>query len=253
MKKFWSYIENDKYAVGCTGQTVYLYDKNGVELAKFKDLTYAYSPAFSPLGNIFVVKSNSGRLAVYSLETLSLIKKFRYSKVDGGQDDGFCFSSDGKYFINIELQGDCLHSAISVYDTSDFSRKSQLLLGDMMMASYIELEDGEYYVLGFLRGANGVRSDHYVGKFSDNEIKDIQTISDNEYFFYLMYLSLKANGFTQKSYDWSYLDVDLEALKRADHSLAKLWKYHAQKISPGESIMTGTTVFNKNFKKQRRI
>ena len=50
MKKFWSYIENDKYGVGCTGQTVYLYDKNGTELKTFKDLPYAYKSAFSPFG-----------------------------------------------------------------------------------------------------------------------------------------------------------------------------------------------------------
>ena len=29
MKKFWSYIKNDEYAVGCTGQTVWLFDSEG--------------------------------------------------------------------------------------------------------------------------------------------------------------------------------------------------------------------------------
>ena len=43
MKKLCSYIENDKYGVDCTGQAVYLYDKNGTELKKFKDLPYAYN------------------------------------------------------------------------------------------------------------------------------------------------------------------------------------------------------------------
>ena len=47
MKNFWSYIENGKYSIGCTGQTVYVYDQNGTELAKFKDLPYAYKAAFS--------------------------------------------------------------------------------------------------------------------------------------------------------------------------------------------------------------
>jgi hypothetical protein len=41
MKRFWSYIENEQFAVGCTGQTVYVYDKSGTELARFKDLKYA--------------------------------------------------------------------------------------------------------------------------------------------------------------------------------------------------------------------
>ena len=229
MRKFWSYIENDKYGVGCTGQTVYLYDKNGTELKKFKDLPYAYKSAFSPLGNIFVIKTTGGRLAVYSLDTLSLIKKFRYSKVDGAQDDGFCFSSDGKYFINVERQGDGLHSAISVYDTTDFTRKSQLLLGDKVMASHIELADDEYYVLGFMRGDDGVLSDGYVGKFENNEIKDVQIISKQEHRFYRDYLGLKLMGFTEKAYEWSSFEISLDKLRSADHSLAKLWKCYNEK------------------------
>ncbi len=226
MKKFWTYIENDNYGVGCTGRTVYVYDKNGTKLVEFKDLPYAYKAAFSPLGNIFVVKTTEGRLAVYSLESLSLIKKFRYSKVDGAQDDGFCFSSDGKYFINLERQGDCLHSAISVYDTMDFSRKSQLLLVDSMMVSHIELVDGEYYVLGFMRGEDRVLSDCFVGKFANNEIKDIQIISKQEREFYYDYLRLKLSGFTEKEYEWCRFEISLDKLRCADYSLAKLWNYH---------------------------
>ena len=229
MKKLWSYIENDKYGVGCTGQTVYLYDKNGTELKKFKDLPYAYKSAFSPLGNIFVIKTTEGRLAVYSLKTSSLIKKFRYSKVNGAQDDGFCFSSDGKYFINVERQGDSLHSAISVYDTNNFMRISQLLFGDKVTASHIELTDDEYYVLGFMRGNDGVLSDCYVGKFANNEIKDVKIISEREYEFYNDYLDLKLMGFTEKAYEWSHFEISLDKLRSAGHSLAKLWKYYNEK------------------------
>ena len=228
MKKFLSYIENDEYGVGCTGQTVYLYDKNGTELKKFKDLPYAYKSAFSPLGNVFVVKTTEGRLAVYSLETSSLIKKFRYSKVNGAQDDGFCFSSDGRYFINLERQGDDLHSAISVYNAKDFSRVSQLLLDENMRVSHIELGDGEYYVLGFMRGADRVMTNGFVGKFANGQIKDILPISDQEYEFYSDYLYLKMMGFTEKAYG-DYFSVSLEKLRSAGHSLAKLWKYYNEK------------------------
>ena len=229
MRRFWSCIENDKYCVNCTGQTVFVCDKIGKELAKFKDLPYAYKSAFSPLGNIFVVKSTEGRLAVYSLETLSLMKKFRYSKVDGAQDDGFCFSSDGKYFLNVERQGDSLHSAISVYDTNDFTRVSQLLLGDKVAASHIEFVDDEYYVLGFMRGDDGVLSDCYVGKFANNEIKDVKIISEREHEFYRDYLDLKLMGFTEKAYEWSRFEISLDKLRSAGHSLAKLWKYYNEK------------------------
>ena len=83
MPRFKSIIENEKYGVGCTGQTVWVWDKNDTVIAKFKDLIYAYRAAFSPRGDIFVVKSTEAWLAVYSLETMSLIKKFRFSKGRG--------------------------------------------------------------------------------------------------------------------------------------------------------------------------
>ena len=226
MKKFWSYIENDKYGVGCTGQTVYVCDQNGEELASFKGLRYAYVSAFSPLGDIFVVKSKEGILAVYSLESLSLIKKIRYSKLDA-QDDGFCFSPDGKYFINLERQGEVLNSAISVYDTSDFSKISQVLLGEHMMVSHIEAINGEYYVLGFLRGDDRVITNGFVAKFTDNEIKDILTISESEHLFYICYLDLKMAGFAEEAYASYFFDMELDKLKRADHTLEKLWKYYS--------------------------
>lgn len=98
MKKYWAYISNGQYSVGTTGQSVFLLDKDGKKLNCFKDIIYAYTPMFSPNGKIFVVKSTDGRLAVYSLITYSLIKKFRYSKVDGAQDDGFCFSPRRQLF-----------------------------------------------------------------------------------------------------------------------------------------------------------
>ena len=223
MRKFYSYIKNDKYAIGCTGQTVYVYDSEGTEIAKFKDLPYAYTSAISPNGDIFVVKTTEGRLAVYSLETLSLIKKLRYSKVNGAQDDGFCFSSDGKYFINVERQGDDLHSAISVYNTEDFSRVSQLLLDENMMVSHIELAGGEYYAFGFVRGTDRVSG--FVGKYANHQIQDILFISEQEHDFYLNYLDLKMMGFTEKAYGDRFC-VSLEKLRNADHSLAKLWNYY---------------------------
>jgi len=120
MPNFKTYIGNEKYNIGCTGQTIYVYDKNGIKLAKFKDLIYAYHAAISPNGDIFVVKTTDGRLGVYSLERLKLIKKFRFSKVDGAQDDNFCFSPDGKEFYNIERHVDSLKTALSIYETDNF-------------------------------------------------------------------------------------------------------------------------------------
>lgn len=56
MREFWTYITNGEYSVGCAGQTVYLFDKNNTELAKFHDLKYAYHPTFSSKDDVFVVR-----------------------------------------------------------------------------------------------------------------------------------------------------------------------------------------------------
>ena len=236
MKKIWGHASNEKFSVGCTGQTVYVYDENGNEVGKFKDIKYGYKPVFSPDGAIFVVKSTEGRLAVYSLETLSLIKKFRFSKVDGAQDDGFCFSPDGKFFINIERQKDYLHSAISVYNTFDFSLANQILLGENMRLHHIEFDKSTnaYYVLGFIRDAALSMNRYFVAVYEDDQIKNITVISANEYDFYQKYKDLELLGFTDKAYEWSYMDCELDVLKSMNHTLAKLYMYY-NKRSIGEN------------------
>ena len=154
MKKFCSYIKNDEYAVGCTGQTVWLFDSEGNVLSKFKDLPYAYLPVISPDGNILAVKTTDGRMAVYSLSERKLIKKFRYSKVDGAQDDNFCFSPDSELIYNIERYPDDLTSRLSVYQTSDFSLVEHLLDDDKKtVLETIEYDNAlkKYFLLGFER------------------------------------------------------------------------------------------------------
>ncbi|MBQ7646582.1 MAG: hypothetical protein IJS94_04870 [Clostridia bacterium] len=227
MRNFWSFIGNDKYDIGCTGQTVYLYDKQGVELAKFKDLPYAYTAAVSPKGDIFVVKTTEGRMAVYSFDPPSLIKKFRFSKVGGAQDDNFCFSADGSELYNIERHIDSVKTALSVYDTSDFSLKRRILDTDFStVLSGIENGEkaGEYYVLGYFRGETGAAKKSFVAKLTGSELHDIVCIPDTDYFFFESYVSLRMSGFTKMKYEWSYfLNKDLDELKAADQRLSQLW------------------------------
>ena len=56
MKKFWGICNNDKYAVGCNGASIYIYDKNGKQLQVFKDSPYTYRAKFKPNTNILVAK-----------------------------------------------------------------------------------------------------------------------------------------------------------------------------------------------------
>ena len=228
MKNFEGYVSNGKFSVGCTGQTVYLYDKNNIEIAKFKDIIYAYTPMISPDGKIFVVKSTDGRIAVYSLETFSLIKKFRFSKVNGSQDDGFCFSPDGKLFFNIERHKDSLHSAISIYNTLDFSIFHQISLDEKMALSYIEFDSNtnSYYVLGFLRASDHVFRHGFVAKFEDYQVKNITPISEREYEFYLDYKYSEMKGFASKRAILSLVGCDYDKLKSMNHTLAKLFSYY---------------------------
>lgn len=223
MRKFWAYISNGKYSVGTTGQTVYLYDKAGKELNKFKDIIYAYTPMFSPDGKIFVVKSTDGRLAVYSTENRSLIKKFRFSKFDAAQDDGFCFSSDGKRFINLENHGDDgLTWAVTVYDTKDFSIVLRKYLGERAL-NYIEYdyETDEYYCMGCTPGVEGT---DFVAKYKNNEIVDIRKYPQKDWYFNMSYFDLKMCGFTEKKYEWSYLKESLSDLKNMNLSIADLYE-----------------------------
>lgn len=229
MHKFWSYISSDKYSIGCTGQTVYVYNREGEELAKFKDLTYAYHAIFSPSQNMFVVKSTEGRLAVYSLDTLSLIRKFRFSKVDGSQDDGYCFSADGRYFYNVERHGSSVHSAISVYDTSTFARVNMYLQDDENTEpKFIEChQDGQLYILGFLRGEHGVMENGFVAKFEDDQLQDIHIVEEDVFEFYRNYKDLELMGFTDKAKNWSgfkYLNMDMTGMEKMEYPLSELWR-----------------------------
>lgn len=63
--KFYTYLETDKYNIGLTSRMVYIYDKQGNEIIRFKDLIYAYMGCVSNNQDLLVVKSSGGRIAIY--------------------------------------------------------------------------------------------------------------------------------------------------------------------------------------------
>ena len=235
MPRFVSFIENEKFRIGCTGQTVYLYDNAGNELAKFRDLSYAYTPLISPNGNIFVVKTTDGRLAVYSLcGEPRLIKKFRFSKVDGSQDDNFCFSPDGKYLYDIERHGESYISALSIYDTDTFELIKRLFENDpSVVLTAVEADEATaaVYLLGYLRNNESDESITrrcFIGILNNDEITQTVDISEDEGDFLWGYKSLEMNGFTESAKSWSSLryDYDLAQISKEKHSLAGAWAAH---------------------------
>jgi len=208
MRKFWGFYDNGVYKVGCNGQTMYLYDVENRELAKFRDIAYAYCGAFKPNSNIFVLRSTDGRIAVYDCDERKLFLKFRFSNIDYSQDDGFCFSPDGKYFINIERIHSSTQTRLSIYETDTFSPVKRLFEDDeQLVLRNIEYQSikNEYLVLFFMRGDDGVYSQGYVGTLIGNDIINILPLSSKAYDFLRSYKSLQLSGFTEKSMEWSGL------------------------------------------------
>lgn len=208
MRNFWGFYDNGQYKVGCNGGTMYLYDAQNHELAKFKDIPYAYRGAFKPGSNIFVLRSTEGRLAIYDCDERKLLYKFRFSNVDYSQDDGFCFSPDGTYFLNIERIESSVYSRLSIYETQSFSPVKRLFAEDKSLAlNHIEYNPtkNQYDVLFFMRGEDGVYNQGYIGILAEEQITQLQPISSKAHRFLNSYKSLQSSGFTKKAIEWSGL------------------------------------------------
>ena len=245
-KKFWTFIEGDKYKIGLTGSTVYVFDKNGTELATFKDLTYAYNAVISPLGDIFVIKTTDGRMAIYSFEPLKLVKKFRFSKIDGGQDENMVFSSDGKYFYSIESHTNTSKTLLAKYKTDDFSLVCHLFSDrERFHLTDIEYDTATecYYVLGILFSPETKMSHRwFVARLVDDELTDVRDITEADRDFYSAVNGLKIMGYTEKAFEWSAFRykkeydgryrISLNELKALDDSLATLWRKADENKTP---------------------
>jgi len=227
-KKFWTYLKTDKYDIGLTNKTIYIFNKDGNEVSQFTN--EGYIGCVSPDQNTLVVKSASGRISVYSLEKLSLIKKFRFSKVTGSQDDNCIFSSDGKYLLNIERQGDSFETALSVYDTDDFSLTERLFeKDDEQVLSAIEYDNDTvaYYVLAYSRNPIDKRPDKfYVAKLANGQLEEKRYMDEGKFIFFAIAKQVEFSGFTEESYKWLFLfgKPTLSELKNTNLSLSNLWK-----------------------------
>ena len=219
-KSFVSLISNDRFQLGCTGQTVYVLDAAGNELAKFRDMTYAYYPALHPDGEVAAVSSNTGIMAVYSLSELRLITKFRVSAAEAAQTDSIpCFSPDGKYLYHIEgRKGDSLNSRLTIYSTTDYQPVARLFeQGQKIMLSCIEIDqDGCVYLLGYFRKEK--RNEFFVAKLMEQALQEVRPLDMDTYDFYESAVFLKQQGFTETAFRWSQFafaprtKVDLERM-----------------------------------------
>lgn len=217
MRKFWGLYKNESYSVGCNGATVYVYDRDGKELAKFKDIPYAYDAAFMPGKNIVAVKSTQGFLAFYDLNALSLIRKITVTQI-GAQDEGFAFSPDGKLFYNIEKPVYSTRTQLGIYDTVSFERIDALFTeDDKMVLDCLEFDNdtGECFVLGFMRGDDGAYDYGFVARFDQvsKKVCDYHPIKERQYDYLRSYKAWERSGFTEKKLEWSLLK-NLECINK---------------------------------------
>lgn len=68
--KFWTYIKTDKYNIGLTSITIYIYDKQGNEIIKFKDLNYDILDAYQIIKIYWQLKALKEKLHYGFLQKL---------------------------------------------------------------------------------------------------------------------------------------------------------------------------------------
>ena len=177
-------VYNDRFTVVCTGQTVKVFHKNTKdELARFRDMKYAYRAAFNPTMNMLFVKSTEPWIAFYCLDTMTLIRKIRITWFYGGlndqpQDGGFCFSHDGRYLFNLE--GNRTEVTVSPmckffthlvkYDCQTFEGTERLFTENKYIFNVIERHEDGYLLSGQEIGNLFEPSKTIIAKFDGEKI-----------------------------------------------------------------------------------
>ncbi len=231
MAKYWGFIGNEKYDVGIIGNAVSIFDKNGNKLAEFKDLKSIYLADISPRGDVLAVKTFEGRMAFYSLENMTLIKKLRFQKAGTSSFGNFVFSSCGGELYNIENNDDSCNSWLSVYDMTELKLKKRFFYDEEYLSiNCVEVskKTNEVYLMGYLRDKETkVISDYFVGKMKDGELLEAVPVSEKTFRFYKSYKCLEMIGFTKKAYESFDFEMELEKLKKGLFSLEKLWEKYS--------------------------
>ncbi len=211
MKKYYGFFDNGKYKVGCNGGSIYVFDQENTELAKFEGLSNTYKGAFRPGTNLFVAKSISGLLVVYDLDKLSLIRKIDIHA--SAQDEGFAFSAAGDLFYNIEKPVTSIRTQLTMYDGLTFEKKAVYFENEeKMFLQHIETYPEEMYFFGYMRGDNDVGKYPFAARFVNGEVLDIREIKskiyetpgrwmiwfDTDYEYVKTYKDWELHGFSEK-------------------------------------------------------
>lgn len=222
IKKYEGYTQNKNFKVSLSGRTVYIYDHEENELAKFQDVPYMYRGKFIPKTNILVVKSTSGWLLFYDLDKLELMKKIKFSNM-GSQDENFDITYDGKYLYNIESPKTSTRTQLTKYDlktlkpiTTSFHNMDKIFL------KYVEIYNDNIYLFGFVRNDEGVKDYNFIGLYKEVEeksgIQGLKKLNEELYNKINQYKVCEDYGFTQKSLKYRHLEKieDLEVMTLKD-------------------------------------
>lgn len=196
MPKIWGVAENETYVANCSGQTTYIYLKDGSPVTQIKGQRYAYWPLFAPDGNLWI-KANTGHMYVYSADDFSLIKRCKETKY-GAQDGNHLLSWDNRHVIDV-LHEDGRHEGAShaivrkyAIDTLSFTEQNVEGLPHLGITRY---DDGRRYLLLdyerlSLMDETGVTESKPLPKGEDSRLESI--------------LSLQLYGCTEEAYRWSW-------------------------------------------------
>lgn len=216
MKKYQGYAQNEKFKVGLNGKTVYIFDNDENELARFQDAPYMYRGKFIPNTNTLVVKSTAGWLLFYDLDNLVLIKKIRFSNI-GSQDESFAITQDGKYLYNIEAPNCSTRTQLTKYDLRTLKPLiTSFHNSETIFLKYIEISNETIFLFGFMRDDKGIKDYGFISQYKEIGEKCIlregKRIADAVYEKISQYKGCEDFGFTQKTLGYHDLEKieDLE-------------------------------------------
>ncbi len=216
MKKYQGYAQNEKFKVGLNGKTVYIFDNDENELARFQDAPYMYRGKFIPNSNTLVVKSTAGWLLFYDLDRLTLIQKIRFSNI-GSQDGNFAITQDGKYLYNIEAPDYSTKTQLTKYDLRTLKPIiTSFHNSDNIVLKYIEISNETIFLFGFMRDDKGNKDYGFIGQYKEIGekcmLREGKRIADVIYDKIRQYKGCEDFGFTKKSLEYRGLEKieDLE-------------------------------------------
>ena len=103
----------------------------------------------------------------------------------------------------------------------------------LLLSFYIKIQRQIAKITGYFRNKeSGVTSKSFVGQLINDELKNIYYTTQDEHFYDFGLKALELSGYTDFSKKWSILNFlgdDLNSVQESNDSLAKRWKYYAEK------------------------